>query len=112
MIILVYVRICKHVNTSSTITFINYGSRYMCVCVASFVCKANKMLCTFLRSIHISIFLYKVVLSFGTCSPPTLICMYALHNGTFYKQYEPKGKKKVGCTKSKIGFKGDGFLKF
>ncbi len=70
--------------------------------------KANEMLCTFLRSIHISIFLYKVVLSFGTCSPPTLICMYALHNGVFYKQYEPK---KVGCARNKIGLKGDGFFK-
>ncbi len=60
----------------------------------SFVCKANEMLCTFSRSIHISIFLYKVVLLFSTCSPPTLICMYALHNGAFYEQSEPKETKK------------------
>jgi hypothetical protein len=62
--------------------------------VASIVCKANEMLCTFSRSIHISIFLYNVVLSFNTCSPPTLICMYALHNGAFYEQSEPKKQKK------------------
>jgi len=36
------------------------------------------------------------ILSFGTCNPPTLICMYALHNDTFYEQFEPKETKKRG----------------
>jgi hypothetical protein len=41
-----------------------------------------------------SVFLAKnSVLSFSTCSPPTLICMYALHNGAFYEQSKPKETK-------------------
>jgi hypothetical protein len=31
-----------------------------------------------------------------TCSPPTLICMYVLHNGIFYEQSKPKETKGRG----------------
>lgn len=51
------------------------------------------MLCNFPRSVCIIFFFQKVVLSFVTYSPPTLICTNAFKNGTFYKA--PSRKKKL-----------------